>query len=290
MGTQNKIRTSYHIAAIIFCTILYCMLFTSQAQAETAYRTWEGEPINGYTLSREYEDDMYYLVCSKKGQDAVVLDESYYYWEEGTAAEGQLINEAFITNGKTIYYSITDFNDDGLTTIYKISVKGKGRTKVKTVKKGYWLRLITLYDGKLYYSYNGDDDYLTYEYNMKTKRTKRIFKGKYVGESGYGANIIMSEPMGNGMENRKCFSYNVKTKKKYSLPSSMFKFVASDGIYYERFTTKNGSMDKYNLYKCSFKGTNKKKLLSFGFMSGDYITEMNRKFIKYKKNGKGVVP
>ena len=254
--TQVKEQVLWHAFAIAICVILYCMLFTSQAQASTAYRTWEGERINGYKISVEYEDSMQYLISSKKGQETVVLDEGYFH-SFGEGIDGGTYINNIVSNGKTVFYSVTDFDNNGLTTIYKISVTGKNRSVVKTVKKGYYLKLVTLYNNKLYYSHYDYDKsyYRTYEYNLKTGKTKRIFKGEYVGESGYGSTIIMSEPQGNGMENRKCFAYNVKTKKMYSLPSSMLKHVESDGIYYTRYTSK-GSID----YKCSLKGTNIKKL------------------------------
>lgn len=292
MGDQTKIGMLNHIAVIIFSAVLYCMLFTSQAEAETAYRTWEGEAINGYSISREetlfYNDSLCCSLMSCKGFEEVMLDERYYHSIDGTVSlGGEYINEAIVTNGETVYYSVTD-HDSKETIIYKISITGKNRTKVKTIKNiddWYNLKLITVYNGKLYYTYSASNIFRTCEYNLKTKKTKRIFKGSYEGGSGYGANIIMSKDMGQYLHNVKSFSYNVKTKKKYTLPSLFGGVVTSKGIYYRRCST-NTSTDKISIYKCSFRGTNKKKLLSCRTDAREFVTEINRKYIKYEKNGK----
>lgn len=179
-----------------------------------------------------------------------------------TLGDGKQFGFKIVTNGKTIYYTVWNY-EKNLSTIYKTTVSGGKHTVVKKFKKCDSVEVVAVYNGRVYYTKELADKegYLTanlYSFSLKNKKV-RLEKSDVWATSSYGRYIVCD----NDFKNIKTPLYNAKTRKSKSLINSLAGYVYKNNVYH--LVYKN---DKMVIKKTNLSG---KVLKTYKALGEDYM-------------------
>ena len=217
-----------------------------------------------------------FIVDSTKLNEQSEKIGDYYFWISGNYQDGYklyaskngdgsspIILKTFknslpgclITNGKTVYYSVSDWESG---TVYKITI-GKKAKKVFSTDK--LVSIAGVYKNKIYYirddsknEYEEPRDNALYVYDIKKKTSKRLIDD-FTFLSSYGRYILGNENH-TDVSNTELKLYDAKKGKGKKLQHKAIDgVVSSKGIYYSCYIYETDP-DSYKLYFCDWAGKN----------------------------------
>lgn len=194
----------------------------------TIHSNWMEEKLTYQKVGTLYFANDGQKICVKKaGQKAKILVSTKDYFSN------------VLTNGTKIYYQLEN-------KVYSIDTNGKNKKTVCTWKHDYKKTVSGIYEDILYYSYRYGDldcDQHTYTYNMKTKKTAKLFSNLVVGEQKDSYMTVVG--MANDVSPVALKLYNLKTKKLTSLckEQSGAAFVGNK-VYFAKYISYNAKTDK----------------------------------------------
>ena len=228
---------------------------------------------NKVQAATPYQDvrNLFISDSSKLNEESEKIGD-YYFWRNGNWQDGYklyasknddgsspIIVKTFkknppgdlVTNGKTIYYSVGDWENG---TVYKITI-GKKAKKVFSVEK--LKRVAGVYKNKIYYIRHEDENEepwasALYVYDIK-KKTHSKLVDDFEFLSSYGRYILGSENHSD-VSNTELKLYDAKKRKCKMLQHKALEgVVSSKGIRYSYIYEQNPT-NKYRIYTCNLSG------------------------------------
>ncbi len=212
-------------------------------------------------------DNSLYYEVTQNGCSAYVLN-NQLYTRKGTgswkciasAAAGRYMGNKITTNGRTVYYAVT--NSRGGCTIYSISVSGKNKKKVLSLKGG--TQGMYRYGNKLYYN-----DWLhmrPYRYNLSTHTKTAMPKDMRIDDAS-GKYLLYSGWTTGGGSFCPLYSYNAatgKTKRLSKRANAECYIAVGSKAYFVEFVNSTynyyGKANPYRVRSCKMNGTGFKTL------------------------------
>ncbi len=243
---------------------------SEEVQAASTYVAGLSGKMNkcgAYTV--QYKADGIYVKKNKGAMKRVVKISGQYYY-----------TRCFTTNGKYIYYSVTN-NDPKKGFIYRVDMKGKKKKKIKTCK--HPIRVTHSYGNKVVYEENfsavtgwknKDWESNLYSYDTKKKKTKLIAKNSEV-VARKGKYIVARYRL---------FDYgsvSMTSCDKKVEPNSIC--IIGDRLYFtqenEKKKTDNGLTWYWEMYSSKLNMTSKiKKTIPF---EASYVYKVTDKYVRY---------
>ncbi len=230
----------------------------------------------------------------------------YYFWINGNWQDGYklyasknddgsspIIVKTFkenppgdlVTNGKTIYYSVGDWENG---TVYKITI-GKKAKKVFSVEK--LKRVAGVYKNKIYYIRHEDENEepwasALYVYDIK-KKTHTKLVDDFAFLSSYGRYVLGNENHSD-VSNTELKLYDAKKRKCKMLQHKAIEgVVSSKGIRYSYIYEQNPT-NKYRVYSCDLSGENNTLLYEDYLITSIILLGRDRIRFSYIRNNKTI--
>lgn len=242
---------------------------TTEQTTEALETSKQTAPYHMYYVSSKEAKaiDGYYFKCV--GQNVYISNNANGPFTRTPLPWKFLSNGAYAiyldNKSQTLYQY--EYETNVSTSLKKLSVKGQ---------KYNYFELSAYYDGNVYLSYGGEDDwrYTTYVYQMSTKQFKQcrkdcdiwVFQGKYaIAHSDYRTDVspgkvTLYQFTKNGLK-------KIKVLTKYGYSCAIIK----NKVYYSSYP--KGHMGKLVLYRCNMKGEGKKKLATVSSKEGEVIIQ-----------------
>lgn len=198
---QTSIKNVLMMTAAVLAVLLVCLVFAEPADAAAKYERGElGSPDERTEIGGKY----FY-------SDSILDDEAWVSYTciyvsntpDGKGKRLAKLNDMnayldrwILSDGSKVYYSYMD-TDTGKYKIYRVSVDGKNRKRIKTLspKDGLELSLSSVYSGKLYYVWgngywgSGSLYTITLKDDYKVTRRNKDFS-PYAGYSSGGSRYL----------------------------------------------------------------------------------------------------
>lgn len=164
--------------------VLIILLMTGMIPQEAAAFEYSGE---GFATGTASNDPLfgasrvgsgYFFMDTSSGEDSTL----YYLSSKGGSrvkiryakTANDQIGWTVVFDGNKVYYTVSHVGDEkNIYKVYSINKNGKNKKLLKTFKSSYSraLELVSIHNGRLYYTYSGSKNSKLYSTNLKTGKS-----------------------------------------------------------------------------------------------------------------------
>lgn len=189
---------------------------------------------------------------------------------------------SYISNGANIIYSVNNYDYKNLSDsdVYSVSINGNNNKKLFSQDGG--INLVSFYGKTIYYCNSNNS---LQAYNISDNKTKTIIKNVFPVYSE-GRYILFTKNIDEYSTNGKLYILDVVKNKTVKISDSFKSACFVDGdIYFTKlaYKKKNSQIHKYNIYRCSLNGKNKKQIGSTKWIK--YFCDDDEDYIIMAKKG-----